>query len=100
MASGDTEVAIIGAGAAGIAAARRLRAMDIDCLLIEARPRLGGGWLHSADGNPWREIAEAEGLAIDRTPPPWMRPALPIGFPLADQAAFREALQRFRRRVD
>ena len=38
----DTEVVIVGGGAAGIAAARRLHDAQIDCLLLEARPRLGG----------------------------------------------------------
>ena len=75
MTNSETEVAIIGGGAAGIAAGRRLRAAGIDCLLIEARPRLGGrawtitdasgfaldlgcGWLHSADRNPWVKVAQ------------------------------------------
>ena len=40
MTNSETEVAIIGGGAAGIAAGRRLREAGIDCLLIEAR----GGW--------------------------------------------------------
>ena len=38
----DTEVVIVGGGAAGIAAARRLHDAQVDCLLVEARPRLGG----------------------------------------------------------
>ena len=76
MTNSETEVAIIGGGAAGIAAGRRLREAGIDCLLIEARPRLGGrawtvtdqsgfaldlgcGWLHSADRNPWAKVAES-----------------------------------------
>ena len=42
MTSCDTEVAIIGGGAAGIAAARRLRNALVDCLILEARPRLEG----------------------------------------------------------
>ncbi len=115
MASSDTEVVIVGGGAAGIAAGRRLKDHHIDCLIVEARPRLGGrawtiddgagypidlgcGWLHSADRNPWREIAEAQGRLIDRTPPPWTRRSAPVGFPLAEQAAFLEALQRFHQR--
>ena len=70
MPGSDTEVVIVGGGAAGIAAGRRLADAGIDCLLVEARPRLGGrawtvsdgaafpldlgcGWLHSADRNPW-----------------------------------------------
>ncbi|HET7306661.1 MAG TPA: NAD(P)/FAD-dependent oxidoreductase [Gammaproteobacteria bacterium] len=108
------QVAIIGGGAAGIAAARRLREAHIDCLILEARSRLGGrawtarksglpldlgcGWLHSGDRNPWREIAEAQGRSINRTPPPWMRPA--IGFPPDEQADFQAAFEAFNERVE
>src|SRR5215472_3178280 len=83
----------------------------VDCLVVEARPRLGGrawtmrgnsafpidlgcGWLHSADRNPWRDIAEAQGCSIDKTPPPSRHPA-PIGFPLSEQTSFLQALQKF-----
>jgi monoamine oxidase len=38
----DTEVAIIGGGAAGIGAARRLHDAGVPCLIVEARARLGG----------------------------------------------------------
>ena len=117
MAHSKTEVAIIGGGAAGIAAGRRLREASIDCLLIEARPRLGGrawtitdpsgfaldlgcGWLHSADRNPWATVAQAQGRTIDKTPPPWTRPSLPIGFPLAEQHDFGNAMERFYERVE
>ena len=116
MANSDTEVVIIGGGAAGIAAGRRLAKAAIDCLVVEARPRLGGrawtiagnsgfpldlgcGWLHSADRNPWVAVAQAQGRTIDKSPPPWMKPARPEGFPPADQAAFAEALHRFFERV-
>ena len=108
---------IVGGGAAGIAACRRLRDAEIDCLLLEARARLGGrawtisddplcpmdlgcGWLHSADRNPWHRIAEAQGRSIDRTPPPWMRPSAPIGLPLSEQAAYLDAREKFFARVD
>ena len=117
MAGSDTEVVIVGGGAAGIAAGRRLTDAQIDCLIIDARPRLGGrawtidhgsacpidlgcGWLHSADRNPWAEIAKAQGRTIDKTPPPWMRLSTPIGFPLAEQKAFLEALRGFHERFD
>jgi monoamine oxidase len=115
MSTSDTEVAIIGGGAAGIAAGRHLRAAGIDCLIIEARPRLGGrawtvdacghgidlgcGWLHSADRNPWTQVAEAVGRIIDRNPPPWTKPSLQTGFPLEEQREFRAALERFYDRV-
>jgi monoamine oxidase len=115
--SSDTEVVIIGGGAAGIAAARRIADAQIECLLLEARPRLGGrawttteqsafpidlgcGWLHSADRNPWRRLAEAQGRSIDKTPPPWMRPSAPIGFPLSEQLAFLTAQREFHQRLD
>ncbi len=113
--SSDTEVVIIGGGAAGVAAARRLTDARIDCLLVEARSRLGGrawtinsefpidlgcGWLHSADRNPWREIAELQGRSIDKTPPPWMRRSAPIGFPLSEQDAFLQAHREFYERLD
>jgi monoamine oxidase len=113
--SSDTEIVIIGGGAAGIAAARRIADARLDCLLLEARSRLGGrawtinsefpidlgcGWLHSADRNPWREAAEVQGRSIDKTPPPWMRRSAPIGFPLSEQDAFLRARRQFHERLD
>ncbi|MDR9813547.1 flavin monoamine oxidase family protein [Rhizobium hidalgonense] len=88
----DEDVVIIGAGAAGIAAARRLQAIrpDLSILLLEAGDRLGGrawtvglpdagdigldlgcGWLHGARTNAWTAIADEVGLTVDRTPAPW-----------------------------
>ncbi|ARQ61356.1 UNVERIFIED_ORG: monoamine oxidase [Rhizobium etli] len=88
----DVDVVIIGGGAAGIAAARRLQAirLDLSILLLEAGDRLGGrawtvrlpgaadvaldlgcGWLHGARTNAWTDIAEEVGLTVDRTPAPW-----------------------------
>jgi len=116
VASSDTEVLVVGAGAAGIAAGRRLMDAHLDCIVVEARPRLGGrawtmrghsefpidlgcGWLHSADRNPWRDIAEAQGASIDKTPPPWSRHSVPIGFPPSEQTNFLQALQKFREQL-
>jgi monoamine oxidase len=110
----ETEIVIVGGGAAGVAAARRLHDSGIDCLLVEARSRLGGraltrggqspldlgcGWLHSADRNPWVAIAKAQGRTVDRTPPPWRRPALTFGFPLPEQDSFRAAHAAFHDRL-
>lgn len=117
MASGEVQVVIVGGGAAGIAAAQRLRGASIRCLIVEARPRLGGrawtvtdgsgvaldlgcGWLHSADRNPWVEVARHQGASIDKTPPPWTRPGLELGFSRAEQDDFGKALGTFFARVE
>jgi protoporphyrinogen oxidase len=44
LAGGDVDVAIIGAGAAGVGAARRLQSLrpDLSLLLLEASERIGG----------------------------------------------------------
>lgn len=79
MAKVDVEVAIVGAGAAGLSAAALLREHGVACLLLEARDRIGGraftasealgtpfdlgaSYLHAVDqGNPWMGIARAQG---------------------------------------
>lgn len=72
------DVAVVGAGAAGLAAARRAYELGLSCYLLEAKPRIGGRthtdtetfgvpwdrgahWLHSADINPLTRIAEELG---------------------------------------
>jgi monoamine oxidase len=109
------QVLVVGGGAAGIGAARRLSEAGIDSAIVEARPRLGGrawtvegdypldlgcGWLHSADRNALTRIAEEQGKTIDRTPPPWTRSSAPIGFPLDEQKAFGKAMHDFFERLD
>jgi monoamine oxidase len=84
----DFDVVIIGAGAAGIAAGKRLANARVKSIMLEARDRLGGRawtvptdigkpvdlgceWLHSAEINPWTGIAEELGFALDKTLPDW-----------------------------
>jgi monoamine oxidase len=102
---------VVGAGAAGIAAARRLHDAGIDVLLVEARDRLGGrahsvmvdgfaldlgcGWLHSAKRNPWTALAEHYGFTVDHTPANWRSQWRDLGFSRTDQAAFRDAWRRW-----
>ncbi len=112
----EVEVAVIGGGAAGIGAGMRLKRAGVSFLIIEARKRLGGrawtvdtgqgfpvdlgcGWLHSADLNPWSEIAEASGFAIDRTPAPWSTRAPPLGFSREEWLHYRASADAFYGRV-
>jgi monoamine oxidase len=84
----DFDVVVVGAGAAGIAATKRLIEANLSAVMVEARDRLGGRshtvasaagvpldlgceWLHSADRNPWTPIARRLGFAIDEKLPDW-----------------------------
>jgi len=75
----NTDVVIVGAGAAGIGAARRLTELGVKYLLLEASHRLGGRaytehvqpgmaldlgchWMHSASKNPFVNIADSLGF--------------------------------------
>ena len=116
MTSDNVEVAVIGGGAAGIGAARRLRETGVKALVVEARGRLGGrawtveaggfavdlgcGWLHSAERNPWTKIAEAQGRTIDQTPAPWSRATSQPGLTADESAEFRAALWALHERAD
>src|SRR5262249_54587068 len=96
---------------------RRLMDARVDCLVVEARPRLGGrawtmhgnfafpidlgcGWLHSADPNPRRDIAEAQGCSISTTQPPWTRRPAPNAFPPAEQTSLLQAVQKVYQELD
>jgi monoamine oxidase len=84
-ATGDLDVVIIGAGAAGIAAARRLAGTRAKIALIEASGRLGGRcvtdsatfgvpfdrgahWIHVPDLNPVTPLAMKSGFDIYPAP--------------------------------
>jgi len=69
------DVVIVGAGAAGLAAAQELIAQGVTVIVVEARDRIGGrawtntqtfgvpfdhgcSWLHKADRNPFKPMAD------------------------------------------
>ena len=113
--SADVDVVIVGAGAAGIAAARRLATSRLSAIVFEATARVGGrartcdvaglpldlgcGWLHSADRNPWTGIAEAAGFAVDRRTPAWGKQYCDLGFSQEHQAAARRAFADWQQRM-
>ncbi|MCW1753758.1 flavin monoamine oxidase family protein [Rhizobium acaciae] len=117
----DEDVVIIGAGAAGIAAARRLQAIrsDLSILLLEAGDRLGGrawtaslpeaadigldlgcGWLHGARTNAWTAIAGEVGLTVDHTPAPWNDGGRRLQRDDAAARAAREAIGAYFERLE
>lgn len=84
-AAADYDVAVIGAGMAGLAAARRLRELGRSVVVLEARDRIGGravtdraslnspvdlgaAWLHSADENPLVPELQAMGTTLVEDP--------------------------------
>ncbi|MGE5145737.1 MAG: flavin monoamine oxidase family protein, partial [Candidatus Eiseniibacteriota bacterium] len=112
----EHDVVIVGAGAAGVGAARRLAGTGLDVLVLEASARVGGrawtethedmpldlgcGWFHSADRNPWASLAEASGFPVDRRPSAWRKQYRNAGFPAAEQDEAEQEWQDWRDRLD
>ncbi len=112
----EVDVAVIGAGSAGVAAGRRLQSAKLNLIVLEARARIGGrawtvkaggfpldvgcGWLHSADKNSFVQIAGQLSFAIDKTRPPWREQSFDTGFPLAERMDFIKALDGFYDRAE
>jgi polyamine oxidase len=88
--TGDVErVLVAGAGIAGLTAANALTHAGVDCVVLEARDRiggrlhtvdlggtatdLGGSWIHQPDGNPMRAFARLAGVpGVSMDPAPEM----------------------------
>lgn len=82
----DTDIAVVGAGPAGIAAARRVQAAGRRCVVLEASDRIGGRcltdtatfgvpvdrgahWIHMPDINPVTRLAGPAGFDVYPAPP-------------------------------
>jgi monoamine oxidase len=81
----EAEIVVIGAGAAGIAAARRIRAAGRNVIVVEASDQIGGRcltdattfgsafdrgarWLHNPDTNPMVKLGRNAGLDFSAVP--------------------------------
>jgi monoamine oxidase len=113
----NVDIAIIGAGAAGLGAANALKNSGLSTIVLEARDRVGGrahtilaapdvvfdvgcGWLHSANENSFVGIAEKLGFEINKNLPPWRERAHGKAFPQADRDEFIRALDQFYERAE
>ncbi|NLS72862.1 FAD-dependent oxidoreductase [Bradyrhizobium brasilense] len=111
------DVAIIGAGAAGLGAANALKDSGLATIVLEARDRLGGrahtiqaapdvvfdvgcGWLHSADRNSFVGIARQLNFELNKDLPPWRERAYGEAFPQAARDDFTHALDQFYDRIE
>ncbi len=82
----DFDILIIGAGVAGIAAANRVAATGMKCLVLEAGDHLGGRcftdtrifgfpyergarWIYMPDVNPLAKLAAKTGVSLEPAPP-------------------------------
>lgn len=110
------DVVVIGAGAAGLAAAARLSRSRLSVVVLEGQGRIGGraytlaarpdlpidlgcGWIHSADRNPLTALFEREDIPLDRTPPAWGRPEADLSLSPDEARAFQQALNAFEARL-
>ncbi|MDP9364706.1 MAG: FAD-dependent oxidoreductase, partial [Chloroflexota bacterium] len=83
----SVDLVVVGAGAAGLGAARTARELGLETVVFEAMPRIGGRahtdprpfgvpwdrgchWLHSADVNPFTRLADAYAHRYRSTPVP------------------------------
>jgi monoamine oxidase len=82
----EADIVVIGAGAAGIAAARRIKAANRRVIVVEATGQIGGRcltdtatfdvpfdrgarWMHNADTSPMVKLARGAGLDVYPAPP-------------------------------
>jgi monoamine oxidase len=110
------DIAIVGAGTAGVGAARRITQTGRSVVVLEAGTHVGGraltidvagmaldlgcGWLHSGERNPWTAIADASGFTVDRSESAWREQYRDLGFPAAERRAATAAWTALQRRFE
>src|SRR3954452_17883844 len=115
--SSEVDVAIIGAGAAGLGAYCALADQGLSVIILEARDRIGGRaltrylpegivfdagceWLHSADHNAFVQIASASHFDVADAGVHWGEQTYDINFPLSEQREFYAASEAFYARLE
>lgn len=110
------DVAIIGAGAAGLAAALELMRAGREIIVLDARRRVGGRaftveargefpldaggeWVHSADRNVLAPLVEDAGFTLDKSGAHWRRQSGNQGFSITEQKEFGAAFEAFDARL-
>src|SRR3954463_10037452 len=113
----EADIVVIGAGAAGIAAARRIMAANRKVIVVEASSQIGGRcqtdsttfevpfdrgarWMHNPETNPMIKLARAGGLGMTTAP---LAPKIRIGRRNAragETEEFLAALVRANRAID
>ncbi|MEM9496311.1 MAG: NAD(P)/FAD-dependent oxidoreductase [Pseudomonadota bacterium] len=108
----DCDVVVIGAGAAGLAASKDLRARGLKAFCLEASDRKGGRcftdtrtfgvpfdhgahWLHNRPTNPFVEIGHAFGFSLYPIPPHYFTEGGPDG-----DAALDAVFERFGEKIE
>lgn len=105
-------VVIVGAGAAGIAAARELQRLKCEAILLEARARVGGrtwteslslgvpidhggAWLHSAERHPLTRYAQEHGFHVIERAAQWRSRIGKRELSADERLRWYEAFQRY-----
>jgi monoamine oxidase len=109
------DLAVVGGGTAGIAAAREAKARGLSALILEASDRVGGRvhslswreyvldlgatWLHSAERNPLVPVADQLNIQLDRSQTRWREQFHNLGISKEEQAESRFAIEEFTERL-